>query len=132
MTPLSDPTQLCRPLLTYLALWRVLTGCWKKKQNIRFLVWCAGVTVCGLLLKVNVRLLLVCGCLLVVWGHMWSLVGSLLSFVVAACLSNYGQRTLHSKQVRYLMFKQLQRDFKSQSPISWMKTQPIPLQSLKI
>ena len=132
MTPLSDPTQLCRPLLTYLALWRVLTGCWKKKQNIRFLVWCAGVTVCGRLLIVNVRLLLVCGRLLVVWDRMWSLVGSLLSFVVVACLRNYVQRTLHSKQAGYLMFKQLQRDFKSQSPISWMKTQPIPLQSLKI
>ena len=82
-----------------------------------FGLMCRG-DLCGFLLIVNVRLLLVCGCLLVVWGHMWSLVGSLLSFVVVACLSNYGQRTLHSKQARYLMFKQLQRDFNSQSPIS--------------
>ena len=75
-------------------------------------------TVCGRFLIVNVRLLLVCGRFLVVWDRMWSLVGSLLSFVVVACPSNYGQRTLHSKQAGYLMFKQLQQDFNSQSPIS--------------
>ena len=67
------------PILpTYLALktmffkirvFLVITGYRKKKRNVRFLVWCAGVVVCGRLLVVS--LLVVFSRLLVVCGRLW-------------------------------------------------------------
>ena len=44
----------------------VITACWKKKRNVRFLDRCAGVAVCGRLLVVSVPLMLVC-------SRLWSL-----------------------------------------------------------
>ena len=52
----------------------VITGCRKKKQNIRFLVWCAGVVICGCLLVVTIRLLVVC-------SRLWLFAGGLRWFV---------------------------------------------------
>ena len=46
----------------------VITGYGKEKRNVRFLIWCTGVAVCGRLLVVSVRLLVVCSRLLVVCG----------------------------------------------------------------
>ena len=91
----------------------VITRCGKRKQIVNFLVCCARVAVCsrllvvcGHLLVVCSRLLIVCGCLLVlcgrllvVCGSLWSFAGwlclfvhvcgSLLSFLIVACFSNY-------------------------------------------
>ena len=63
-----------------------ISGCGKKKRNVRFLVWCVGVAVCGHLLVVSVRLLVVCSCLLVVCGRWLVVCGRLWS---GACFSNY-------------------------------------------
>ena len=43
-------------------------------RNVKFLVWCAGVAVCGRLLVAGVRLLVVCSRMLVVCGSLWSFV----------------------------------------------------------
>ena len=68
---------------TYLALntmffkigvFLVITGWGEKKQNVRFLISCAGVAVCGRLLVVSVCLLLICSRILLVCGHLWSFV----------------------------------------------------------
>ena len=76
----------------------VITGCRKKKRNVRFLVLCAWVAVCGCLLVISVCLLVVCSRLLGIGGGflpfaggLWSFVGGLWSFVVVACFSNYGE-----------------------------------------
>ena len=55
----------------------VITGCRKKKQNVRFSVWCAGVVICGCLLVVTIRLLVVCSRLWLFAGSYYSFVGSL-------------------------------------------------------
>ena len=75
----------------------VITGCRKKKQNIRFSVWCAGVAICGCLLVVTIRLLVVCSrlsCLLVVCGSLLVVCGCLWWFVVVFCFSNC-EHTFH-------------------------------------
>ena len=48
----------------------VIAKCRKKKQNVSFLVWSAGVAIHGCLLVVCSRLLMVCGHLLVVCGRL--------------------------------------------------------------
>ena len=93
ISPLINTWQLCRtppncsepPHHTYLALksiffkievFHVITVCEKKKRNVRFGVWCAGVAICGPLLWfvfVCWWFVVVCGGLLVVCGHLWSL-----------------------------------------------------------
>ena len=72
-----------------IGMFLVITGCKKKKRNVRFSVWCTGVVFCGRLLVVSVRLLVVCSSLFVFCGHwlfyfgsMWLFTGGLWSFVV--------------------------------------------------
>ena len=67
----------------------VITGWGKKKQNVRFLISCAGVAVCGRLLVDSVRLLVVCSRILLVCGRLWSFVvvcGRLLSLPVLVAM----------------------------------------------
>ena len=87
-------------LLFRIWVFLVITGCAKKKWNVKFLVWCAGVDVCGRLLVVVVRFLVVCSHLLVVCNLFWSFAGRLLmvcgrlwSFVVVTCFSNFDIET---------------------------------------
>ena len=51
----------------------VITGCGKKKRNVKFLIFCAEVVVCGRLLIVSVSLMVVCSRLLLACGGLWSL-----------------------------------------------------------
>ena len=69
----------------------VITGCGKKKWNVRFLVWCVGVAVCDRLVLVSVRLLVVCSRL---W---WFLV------VCVRCL--FKKQGYHSFPQRNIPFK---------------------------
>ena len=89
----SRPTIRSIPLPpTYLALkatmffkigvFLVITGCKRKKRNVRFLIWSPGVTVCSRLVVVSVCLLVVRSLLLVVCGHIWSFASGLWSFVI--------------------------------------------------
>ena len=79
----------------------VITGCGKKKRNVRFLVRCAGLAVCccwslvvcGSLWLFASGLLLVCWWFAVVCGGLWL-------FLPVACFSNYAcifsQRNLYN------------------------------------
>ena len=58
----------------------VISQCQKRKRNVRFLAWCAGVATCVYLLVVSVHLLVVCSLLLVVCGSLLVVCGHLLLF----------------------------------------------------
>ena len=58
-------------MLFKIRVFLIITGYWKKTRNVRFLVSCAGLAVCGHLLVVSVPLLVVCGRFLVACGHLW-------------------------------------------------------------
>ena len=76
----------------------VITGCGKKKWNVRFLVWCAGVAVCDRLVVVSVRLLVVCSRLLVVFGRLWW-------FLVVCVRCLFKKQGYHSFPQRNIPFK---------------------------
>ena len=59
-----------------------ITGCGKKKRNVRFLVWFAGVAVCGCLLVVSFSLLVVYNLFLVLCSRLWSFASVFWWFVV--------------------------------------------------
>ena len=70
------PPLICHWMFFKIGVFLVINGCGKKKRNVRFLVWCAGMVVCGCLLIVSGGLLVVCDrllSLLVVCGRLWSL-----------------------------------------------------------
>ena len=82
-TPLpSDLSNTVKNMFFKIGVFLVITGCEKKKQNFRILVWCARVAVCGRLLVVSVRLLVVYSRLFVICGGLWSFAGGFWSFVV--------------------------------------------------
>ena len=72
----------------------VITGCRKKKQNIRFSVWCAGVAICVCLLVVTIRLLVVRSRLWLFAGGLLVVCGCLWWFAVVSCFSNC-EHTFH-------------------------------------
>ena len=92
----------------------VITGCGKKKRNVRFLVWWEGVAVCGPLLVVSVRLLVVG--LLVVCGGLWSLpvlvttlcVLLINAFIILQDNSDF-YHSIAGRKARWLEIEQLKR-----------------------
>ena len=89
------PSLICHWMFLKIGVFLVINGCGKKKRNVRFLVWCAGMVVCGCLLVVSGGLLVVC-------DRLWSFAGGLWSFMVVACFNNHEVKRFIEK---YLFWK---------------------------